>query len=54
MSSCSRNMVAGSTMSAIFAVSVMNCSCTHTNRSSRAKPSCTLSSSGATHIGLVF
>src|SRR5579859_5328467 len=31
-SSCSRNMVAGSTTSATFAVSVMNCSCTQTNR----------------------
>ena len=36
------------------AVSVMNCSCTATNRSSRAKPRCTLPRSGAMHIGLVF
>ena len=48
------NIVAGSTMSAISAVSVMNCSCTATNRSSRAKPSRTLACSGATVIGLVF
>ena len=54
MSSCSRNVVAGSTTSAIFAVSVMNCSCTQTNRSSRAKPRFTLFWSGATDTGLVF
>ena len=36
-SSCSMNIVAGSTMSAQRAVSVMNCSCTQTNRSSRAE-----------------
>ena len=48
------NMVAGSTTSAIRAVSVMNCSCTQTNRSSRAKPRLTLSCSGATDTGLVF
>ncbi len=44
---------AGST-SATLAVSVMNCSCTHTNRSSRAKPRLTISWSGATATGLVF
>ena len=47
-------MVAGSTTSAICAVSVMNCSCTQTNRSSRAKPRLTRSWSGATDTGLVF
>ena len=48
------NMVAGSTTSAIRAVSVMNCSCTQTNRSSRAKPRLTTSWSGQTETGLVF
>ena len=48
------NMVAGSTTSAIRAVSVMNCSCTQTNRSSRAKPRFTTSWSGHTDTGLVF
>ena len=48
------NIVAGSTTSAISAVSVMNCSCTQVNRSSRAKPRFTLSCSGATDTGLVF
>ena len=48
------NMVAGSTISAIAAVSVMNCSCTHMNKSSRAKPRFTLFWSGATETGLVF
>ena len=48
------NMVAGSTMSAICAVSVMNCSCTTMNRSSRAKPWRTRFCSGATVTGLVF
>src|SRR6266481_1956584 len=47
-------MVAGSTMSAKRAVSVMNCSWTQTNRSSRAKPRFTRSCSGATESGLVF
>ena len=47
-------VVAGSTMSAIAAVSVRNCSCTHRNRSSRAMPWRTVSDSGATAIGLVF
>ena len=47
-------MVAGSTMSAKAAVSVRNCSCTQVNRSSRAKPLCTSSSSGQTIAGLVF
>src|SRR5580704_5155231 len=37
-----------------FAVSVMNCSCTQTNKSSRAKPRLTTSWSGATATGLVF
>ena len=41
------NIVAGSTMSAQRAVSVMNCSCTQTNRSSRAKPRRTRLLSGA-------
>ncbi len=36
------------------AVSVMNCSWTQTNRSSRAKPRFTRSCSGATDTGLVF
>ena len=48
------NMVAGSTISAICAVSVMNCSCTTMNRSSRAKPLRTRFCSGATVTGLVF
>ena len=48
------NIVAGSTMSAICAVSVMNCSCTAMNRSSRANPWRTSACSGATVIGLVF
>src|ERR1041385_3851820 len=47
------NIVAGSTMSAICAVSVRNCSCTTMNRSSRAKPSRTRFCSGATVTGLV-
>jgi hypothetical protein len=47
-------MVAGMTISATFAVSVMNCSCTQTKRSSRAKPRLTTSWSGATETGLVF
>ena len=47
-------IVAGSTTSAISAVSVMNCSCTQTNRSSRAKPRLTFSWSGHTDTGLVF
>ena len=47
-------MVAGSTMSAMRAVSVMTCSCTTVNRSSRAKPRLTTSWSGATVTGLVF
>ena len=47
-------MVAGNTTSAILAVAVMNCSCTHTNKSSRAKPAFTLRCSGATWTGLVF
>ena len=46
--------MAGSTMSAKAAVSVRNCSCTQVNRSSRAKPLCTSSSSGQTIAGLVF
>ena len=46
--------MAGSTTSAILAVAVMNCSCTQTNRSSRAKPAFTLRCSGATCTGLVF
>ena len=36
------------------AVAVMNCSCTHTNRSSRAKPAFTLRCSGATCTGFMF
>ena len=48
------NIVAGSTRSAIRAVSVMNCSCTTVNRSWRAKPCRTSACSGATVIGLVF
>ena len=48
------NIVAGSTMSASSAVSVMNCSCTATNRSSRMKPRRTRLVSGATVAGLLF
>src|SRR5437660_1434443 len=40
-------------MSAMRAVSVMNCSCTATNRSSRARPRRTLVWFGATEAGLV-
>src|SRR5216684_744380 len=48
------NIVAGRTRSAIWAVSVMNCSCTTVNRSWRAKPCRTSACSGATVIGFVF
>src|SRR6202012_3145253 len=48
------NIVAGSTRSAMTAVSVMNCSCTTVNRSGRANPWRTSACSGATVIGLVF
>ena len=41
-------------MSAYFAVSVINCSCTQTKRSSLEKPSLTNKLSGATTKGLVF
>src|SRR3982074_93748 len=47
-------MVAGSTTSAIRAVSVKNCSWTQTNRSSRSNPRLTRFWSGATETGLVF
>jgi hypothetical protein len=47
-------MVAGNTMSASSAVSVMNCSCTTRNRSSRASPARVLAWSGVTEAGLVF
>ncbi|MGO7594327.1 hypothetical protein AB9E13_35200, partial [Rhizobium leguminosarum] len=40
----------GMTISAISAVSVMNCSCTATNRSSRAKPRMTRRCSGAMFV----
>src|ERR1700738_758212 len=54
MSSCSRKVVAGKTMSAIAAVSVMNCSWTQTKRLERAKPRWTRRDSGATTSGVVF
>src|SRR5215470_2736320 len=54
MSSYSRNIAAGSRMSANFAVAVMNCSCTHTNKSSRPSPRATAALSGATLAELAF
>jgi hypothetical protein len=46
--------VAGSTMSARTAVSVMNCSCTQVKRSLRPRPSRQSLVSGQTAAGLVF
>ena len=54
ISSCSKNVVAGRTISAMAAVSVINCSWTQTKRSSLSNPSRTLSEDGETIIGLVF
>ena len=48
-----RKVVAGSTTSAYAAVSVINCSCTQTKRSSR-KTFRTRAESGATTAGLCF
>jgi len=52
MSNCSSCVVAGSTMSANSAVSVMNCSLTTVNKSSRINRATSFSCSGQTTNGL--
>ena len=54
MSRFSICVVAGSTTSAYFAVSVMNCSLTTVNRSSRIKPSRVAAAFGHVDTGLPF
>jgi hypothetical protein len=53
-SRCSIWVVAGSTTSACAAVSVMNCSSTTVNRSSRRSPSSTRPCSGAIAAGFAL